>query len=162
MLPLCLAVLESPPLIARPSDGEGSGRALGASDPLRVLVRARTSLQRKAHFQDAVASRALGLVQDALRQHSCSVSFPELAGPVLMRLRRFSRKCGSRPQWRAAARAIVDFGEARAAAVQQSREALEAAPSDLEAVGAFLSAERSRMRAARLRTFGGEGARVAA
>lgn len=161
MLPLCLAVLEAPQLHSKASDGDG-GRPLGSSDPLRVLVRARPSLQRRMHFQDAVASRALGLVQDALRQHSCSVSFPELAGPVLMRLRKFARRCGGKPQWRAAARAVVDYGEARAAAVQRARESLEAAPTDLEAVRGFMAGERARVRAARLRSLGGEGARVAA
>ncbi len=80
------------------------------------------------------------LLADHLRQHACSVAFPELCHLPLAGLRRFSR-ASPVERFRKAVKGLVDAVEKNAAWVGGQRASVDFCPKDVSKVQQFLRAE---------------------
>lgn len=69
-------------------------KAPGAPHDMGLILRVSKSALRTASFQDVSMEGLLLALADHLAQWSCHVAFPELAFPVLVRLRRFAKASG--------------------------------------------------------------------
>lgn len=80
------------------------------------------------------------LLADHLRQHACSVAFPELCHLPLAGLKRFSR-ASPVERFRKSVKGLVEAVEKNAAWVGRQRESVEFCPKDVSKVSQFLRAE---------------------
>jgi hypothetical protein len=141
-LPL-LDVLRSRALARKPR-----GAAPSRPTPIALLLRVGAAAADTKAYQDALVSRTLELLLDALRAHFASPALPELAAPVVVQLRIFAAAARV-PPWKARARALIETLTEAAAAVAERRAALPFAPGDVAALASFMAAEAAALRAAR-------------
>jgi len=130
--PLLLEVLQHSMFKKRPS-----GSAKHPINMWLTLKLAASALDTRA-AQDAIIKDTVELLHDFLKCHSHTVAFPELATPVLVQLKRYS-KTTKVPAWRSSAKAVVDACGRQAVLVCDERSRLETGPNDVAAVEGFMA-----------------------
>lgn len=134
LLPLLTEILSSTVITKSPK-----------SSTLKALdfdhnIRANKSYIGTRIYQDGVCDELIDLTGEFFVLHSKSIFFPELAVPAVITLRRFTKK-SKNVKFNKQIQRLVERLEENSKYIQKKRAAADFAPTNLEAVAAFLKDE---------------------
>eukprot|EP01063_Lacrimia_lanifica_P024135 TRINITY_DN32099_c0_g1_i1.p1 TRINITY_DN32099_c0_g1~~TRINITY_DN32099_c0_g1_i1.p1 ORF type:complete len:673 (+),score=358.61 TRINITY_DN32099_c0_g1_i1:77-2095(+) len=103
---------------------------------LMFMLRAKKQDMSSGSYQSSIFSEALYLLTDHLAAFSHTMGFPELAYPIVARLKKIQKEVYG-PKWSQAVQSLIQKIKANAEFVVKKRRTVAFGPSDVEKVTAF-------------------------